>query len=103
MVALSLVRATSASVSATASKNKVRQTSGARRKKAYVLTPLGYERAQETRGLLASLPVRLLEDGSEVALARVPECLGGDLTFAELLARLRPDGALDPRPWAPSA
>jgi len=80
-----------------------RVVGGARRKKAYVLTPLGYERAQETRGLLASLPVRLLDDGSEVALARVPERLGGDLTFAELLARLRPDGALDPRPWAPSA
>lgn len=81
----------------------MRVVGSARRKKAYALTPLGYERAQETRGLLASLPVHMLDDGSEVALARVPERLGGGLTLADLLAHVRPDGALDPRPLVPSA
>ena len=77
-----------------------RVVGGARRKKAYALTPLGFERAQETRSLLASLPVHLTDDGSEGALARVPERLGGGITFADLLAHVRADGVLDPRPLA---
>ena len=81
----------------------MRVVGAARRKKAYALTPLGYERAQETRGLLASLPIHMLDDGSEVPLARVPERLGGGLTLADLLAHVRPDGGLDPRPLVPSA
>lgn len=73
---------------------------GARRKKAYALTPLGYRCALETRGHLASMPVHLLDDGAEIALARVPERLGRPIDLRDLLPWLRPDGVLDPRPFA---
>ena len=73
---------------------------GRRRKKAYALTPLGYQRAREARAFLESLPVQLLDDGTEIALSRVPERLGRAIDLTELLPWLRPDGVLDPRPWA---
>ncbi|HEV8594421.1 MAG TPA: hypothetical protein VGR51_02715, partial [Thermoplasmata archaeon] len=74
---------------------------GRRRKKSYSLTPLGYERALETRGFLAAMPVQLLDDGTEIALARVAERIGRTVELRELLPWLRPDGVLDPRPLAP--
>jgi len=71
---------------------------GRRRKKAYALTPLGYQRAREARAFLESLRVQLLDDGAEIALSRVPERLGRALDLTELLPWLRPDGILDARP-----
>lgn len=76
---------------------------GARRKKAYALTPLGYERALETRAFLASMPIQMLGDGTEVPLARLAARLGGACEWKDLLPLLRPDGALDPRALAPPA
>ena len=70
---------------------------GTRRKKAYCLTPLGYERARETRARLASLPVHLLDDGTDIALGSVPARLGWPIDLADLLPHVRPDGGLDPR------
>lgn len=70
---------------------------GRRRKKAYALTPLGYQRAQEARAFLASLPVQLPDEDAEIALARVPERLGRAMDLRDLLPCLRPDGVLDPR------
>lgn len=73
-----------------------RVVGGARRKKAYALTPLGYARARETRAFLESMPVQLLDDGAEVALRHVPERLGRGVDLRDLLPCLRPDGVLDP-------
>ncbi len=70
---------------------------GRRRKKAYALTPLGYERARETHSFLAAMPVHL-HDGTEVALSRVSQTLGVAVEMRELLPWLRPDGVLDSRP-----
>jgi len=81
-----------------------RIVAGTRRKKAYDLTPYGYARARETRALLESLPVHLLDDGAEIALSRVAERLGRPVSLRDLLPHLRPDGGLDPVPLAvPSA
>ena len=74
---------------------------GARRKKAYSLTPLGYARAQETCALLKSMPVRIFDaDDTEVVLAHATERIGGAYDLTDLLLCLRPDGVLDPRPLA---
>jgi DNA-binding MarR family transcriptional regulator len=60
-----------------------RVVGGARRKKAYGLTPIGYERAQETRALLASILDRL-PDG---VLPRGPESVRPS-EIADLLPHL---------------
>jgi DNA-binding MarR family transcriptional regulator len=62
-----------------------RVVGGARRKKAYGLTPIGYERARETRALLASMPIRL----PDAALARGPEPVRAS-EIADLLPHFRP-------------
>jgi len=82
------------------SSHTMRIEGGRRRKKAYFLTPHGYERARETRALLESLPVHLLDDGTEVALSRVPERIGRPVSLRDLLPHLRPDGVLDLSPLA---
>jgi DNA-binding MarR family transcriptional regulator len=69
-----------------------------RRKKAYFLTPHGYERARETEAFLAAMPVVLDGDGTEIAFGRAPERFGEGYTVRDLLAYLRSDGVLDPPP-----
>jgi len=66
-----------------------------RRKKAYFLTPHGYERARETEAFLAAMPVVLDADGTEIAFGRAHEKFGNAYTVRELLAYLRSDGVLD--------
>ncbi len=78
----------------------MRIVGGSRRKKAYFLTPYGYERAREARADLAAMPVILDADGTEIALGRAHERLGAH-DLRDLLPWLRPDGVLDPRPLAP--
>lgn len=67
-----------------------------RRKKAYFLTPFGYERARETEAFLAAMPVVLTGDGTRIALGRAHEKLGEGYRLRDLLAYLRSDGMLDP-------
>lgn len=72
----------------------MRIAGGARRKKAYFLTPHGYERARETEAFLAAMPV-VLDGGMEIALGRAHEKFGDAYRMQDLLAYLRSDGVLD--------
>lgn len=76
----------------------VRIAGQTRRRKAYFLTPHGYERARETEAFLANLPVLVNGEGPEIAFGRVHEQLGGGKSVRDLLAYLRSDGVLDRPP-----
>jgi len=76
--------------------DSMRIAGGTRRRKAYFLTPHGYERARETEAFLAAMPVVVGADGTEIAFGRVHEKLGDAYTLRDLLAYLRSDGVLDP-------
>jgi len=68
---------------------------GTRRKKAYFLTPHGYERARETEAFLAAMPVVLDADGTRISFGRAAEKLGNGYSLRDLLGYLRSDGVLD--------
>lgn len=74
----------------------VRISGEARRRKAYFLTPHGYERARETEAFLPGLPVLLHGEGPEISFGRALEKLGGNGSVRDLLAYLKSDGVLDP-------
>ncbi len=73
----------------------MRIAGGARRKKAYFLTPHGYERARETEAFLAAMPVVLPGDGTRIALGRAQERFGDAYRLRDLLGYIRSDGVLD--------
>ena len=74
----------------------MRIAGGTRRKKAYFLTPYGYERARETEAFLAAMPVVLPGDGTMIALGRAHERFGDAYRLRDLLGYLRSDGVLEP-------